>query len=171
MNLEFNSRSVAAEECLSLGFHAGRPFVPQMRDGAGKTASNFKKDILPSNNTITEEDYKVLIRDVHTRCVTETIATYTENRVLQAPPPAIAPDEARLPRRTRSILSQLRSAKCSKLNCYRSRLDPAVEDRCPECGTTPHDTGHLFSCPVRPTTLTTAALWNAFGDLVATTTI
>ena len=64
-----------------------------------------------------------------------------------------------LPRKTRSILSQLRSGYSTILNSYMSRIDENVQNNCPDCQLSPHNTNHMFSCPDKPTTLTTRSLW------------
>ena len=60
----------------------------------------------------TKQDYKRVLKDIHTETVRKTIQQYSEIRVLgQAynPPPPINPDEIKLTRIARSRLSQLRS--------------------------------------------------------------
>ncbi len=74
--------------------------------------------------------------------------------------PNVNESEKSLPRGARSILAQLSSSYSSKLNSYLSRIDPNIEDKCPDCGGSPHTTQHLFSCPAKPTSLTVSSLWN-----------
>ena len=60
----------------------------------------------------TKQDYKRVLKDIHTETVRKTIHQYSKNCVLgQAynPPPPINPDEIKLTRIARSRLSQLRS--------------------------------------------------------------
>ena len=60
----------------------------------------------------TKQDYKRVLKDIHTETVRKPIQQYSENHVLgQAynPPPPINPDEIKLTRIARSRLSQLRS--------------------------------------------------------------
>uniref|UniRef100_A0A8D8YVW9 Uncharacterized protein n=1 Tax=Cacopsylla melanoneura TaxID=428564 RepID=A0A8D8YVW9_9HEMI len=99
------------------------------------------------------------MKEVHTRIVENTIRSYTPNRVLNAKPPDIARAEQKLPRCTRTILAQLRSGWSKHLNTYMHRIDPAIEDKCPKCEGSPHDTPHLFNCPSDPTPLTPSDLW------------
>ena len=66
-----------------------------------------------------------------------------------------------LPRPYRSTLSQLRSGYCSKLQSYLHRVGRAPTPACPDCGSAPHTTEHLFSCPESPTDLAPADLWTA----------
>lgn len=60
---------------------------------------------------------------------------------------------------TRSKLLQLSSGFSKLLNSYMSRIGLNVEDKCPLCNTTPHDTHHLFNCPTNTTTLNLTSLW------------
>ena len=41
------------------------------------------------------------------------------------------------------------------INSYLNRLDDKIENKCPKCQTTPHDTNHLFNCRANPTSLRT----------------
>ena len=74
--------------------------------------------------------------------------------------PNINPQEKTLPRSTRCTLSQLRSGYSKLLGSYMSRIDPNTENKCPKCGTEPHDVPHLFDCPSDPTDWTADALWS-----------
>ena len=104
--------------------------------------------------------YKVKLKQIHTRVVRETIDKRSENKVLGFAPPKVDDTEKTLPRRTRSILCQLRSGHSSHLNNYLSKIQAETEDKCPKCNQSPHDTQHLFNCPSDPTTLTTLSLWS-----------
>ena len=83
------------------------------------------------------------------------------NKVLLGPPPEVDPAERMLPRPYRSTLSQLRSGYCSRLQSYLHRVGRAPSPACPDCGSAPHTTEHLFSCPESPTDLVPADLWTA----------
>lgn len=104
-------------------------------------------------------------KHLHTFFVEHTIEGLSENRVLRSRPPNISKDEKNLPRNTRSTLSQLRSGWCKKLNSYKARIDDSIPDACPDCGNSPHDVNHIFSCPTKPTTLTTSDLWKHPGEV------
>ena len=93
-----------------------------------------------------------------TRQQASTIASYPPNRVLQRKPPDINKEENLLPRPARSELARLRSDFSRNLNSYMSRIDPSIQDTCPSCNHTPHDTNHLFNCGSRPTDLEPSAL-------------
>ena len=101
---------------------------------------------LMSNNQ--DRSHKSLLKQIHTESVAATIAAQADNRVLGIPPPDVDKSERRLPRRTRSLLSQLRSGHSSMLNSYiaRIRKDPTL-DICPDCNNPSHTTNHLFNCP------------------------
>jgi hypothetical protein len=110
----------------------------------------------------TKQVYKRVLKDIHTETVRKTIQQYSENRVLGQdynPPPPINPDEIKLTRIARLRLSQLRSGFSRLLNSYLNRLDDKIENKCPKCETTPHDTNHLFNCHANPTSLPTTSLW------------
>jgi len=56
----------------------------------------------------------------------------------------------KLPRRSRSLLTQLRSGYFSILNSYLTVVDETIEDKCPKCFQISHTTEHLFNCPADP---------------------
>ena len=116
------------------------------------------KGILPAG-VIDQNTYKTKLKEIHTREVAKNIRENNHNPVLNAPAPVINPTEKNLPRQTRSLLFQLRSGYSSHLNSYLSRIRENVQNICPNCNQTPHDTRHLLNCPARPTRLTTRSLW------------
>ena len=83
----------------------------------GKFASNSSSgEIVPDVNIMVLGfnffnflNYKAALRSIHTSSVQQTIQNQDHNRVLGIPAPAIDPSERTLPRRTRTLLSQLRS--------------------------------------------------------------
>ena len=81
------------------------------------------------------------------------------NKVLGHPAPDINPQEKTLPREARTTLAQLRSGYSTTLKSYINRIEDGVDDTCPDCNMPGHTTTHLFDCAARPTTLTTAHLW------------
>ncbi|XP_067636615.1 uncharacterized protein [Eurosta solidaginis] len=82
------------------------------------------------------------------------------NPVLKVKYPKLAEEERILPRETRVTLAQLRSGYCNRLNSYISRINPDIQNVCPACNVSPHDTNHLFNCNVEPTPLTPLSLWS-----------
>lgn len=110
------------------------------------------------DHAITTAAYKKGLKNIHTEVVTKTLTSY-RNKVLDAPPPIINTEEINLSRNARSTLAQLRSGKCRILNNYMNRIEPTIEDKCPLCNMSPHDTKHLFNCRLNKTTLTTGDLW------------
>ena len=56
---------------------------------------------------IPPDEYKSTLKSLHTEVVTRAIASRSPNKVLLTPPPAVADEVKLLPRRLRSILSQL----------------------------------------------------------------
>ncbi len=119
---------------------------------------NEIKRILPRRR-LTDETYKSKLKEIHTKDVAKAIKLIKPNPVLNTPAPNINKDEKNLPRKTRSTLAQLRSGYSSYLNSYLSRINEDFQNVCPNCNQTPHDTKHIFNCPVKPTTLTVKSLW------------
>ena len=91
--------------------------------------------------------------------VDAAISHQSINKVFAARPPEINPNEATLPRLTRSALAQLRSGDSRRLNSYLHRLNPAIPNVCSVCNMGPHDTAHLFNCPEKPIPFQPIDLW------------
>ena len=121
---------------------------------------NHVQNILPRNQHLDRDLYKAKLKVIHTADVRSSILNLGNNPVLDAPPPEVHKGEKDLPRTTRSTLSQLRSGYSISLNSYKARLEPEVDDICPNCNVGPHTTHHLFNCTAKPTNLTVRALWN-----------
>ena len=68
--------------------------------------------------------------------------------------------EISLPRHFRTTLSQLRSGYYSRLWTYKQAIGASDSDLCPECGSEPHTTAHIFRCPAAPTALAVEDLWH-----------
>ena len=106
-----------------------------------------------------KDSIKKAIKSIHTDTVRSTISSYPHNKVLNEAPPDVSWEEINLSRKARCELSRLRSGYSRNLNSYMSRLNPEIQDSCPRCNATPHNTTHLFNCTQRPTNLTTRDLW------------
>lgn len=102
---------------------------------------------------------KQLVKLIHTNTVRDAISASNSNMVLGTLPPPISDTEKTLPRVTRTTLSQLRSGRCKMLNNYMHRINQTIDDACPRCSETPHDTQHLFNCNENPTAMTVSNLW------------
>ena len=89
----------------------------------------------------------------------DTLTNLEPNKVLNTRPPEIDTEEQSLSRKARSELARLRLGYSRLLRSYMSRIDEEVQDNCPLCHATPHDTAHLFSCSANPTELTVTDLW------------
>ena len=135
------------------------PPPPRLMKRTLKT--KFGKEIknMTKGRKIDSVKYKADLKKIHTSSVKKTIKNRKVNQVLNAKPPEVNESEKTLPKRARSTLAQLRSSYSCKLNSYLSRIDPNIEDKCPDCGGSPHTTQHLFSCPAKPTSLTVKSLW------------
>ena len=116
---------------------------------------------LSPDNTLLPTNYKSTISRLHTSAVTQAINSYPPNPVLNQAPPDINPSEIQLPRHYRTILSQLRSNYCPKLQSYLHSINASLTPNCPSCpaNPTPETVQHLFSCPNNPTNLTPMDLW------------
>ena len=112
------------------------------------------------NEGLNSENYKSTLKSIHTESVSLAIATQTNNLVLNAPAPNIDQTEKELPRKTRTVLSQLRSSYSSHLQSYLHRIGASENPNCPDCNTEIHTTKHLFNCSARPTELTVESLWS-----------
>ena len=104
--------------------------------------------------------YKSAISSIHQDAVRTAIES-SSSRLLNGRSPPIATAEQTLPRKTKTILAQLRTGHSRILGQYMKRIDPTARIHCHNCGQSPHDTHHLFDCPSKPTTLTEESLWTA----------
>ena len=102
---------------------------------------------------------------IHTKIVSDAMASYGDNRVLQTRPPEINKTEKLLPRQTRAVLSQLRSGHCSRLHDFQHRIGALDSALCPDCRSEDASTSHLFTCPSNPTNLVKRDLWEKPWDV------
>ena len=123
--------------------------------------SNTYTPQLPPTHLITNSIISAASKTIHTSIVQEHLLNCPNNKLLNAPYPEVSHSEQSLPRRIRRILAQLRTNKSPILMAYKHHIDPTnyPSPACPLCSHTPHDTNHLFNCPVIPTTLTVQDLW------------
>ena len=113
----------------------------------------------PLSNT----SYKSAISSIHQDAVRSAIES-SSSKLLNGRPPLNATAEQTLPRKTRTVLAQLRTGHSRILGQYMNRIDlirPTARNHCHNCGQSPHDTLHLFDCPSKPTTLTAESSWTA----------
>ena len=114
-----------------------------------------------------KNDRKATLQALHTDAVDKAVRSQERNVVLDGRPPPISSSEKELSRRERSTLAQLRSGHCRLLGSYKSRIKKdASLNVCSDCGTSPHDVTHLFTCPAHPTTMIPSDLWNRPTDIV-----
>ena len=114
--------------------------------------SRFKPNILQylAEEQLRNTIYKSAISSIHQDAVRTSIESSSSKRLNGRPPP-IATAEQTLPRKTRTILAQLRTGHSRILGQYMNRIDPTTRNN---CGHSPHDTHHLFDCPSKLTTQT-----------------
>ena len=111
-----------------------------------------------STPDIPDDLYKAKLKTIHTYSVRNSINSMNNNKVLDSVPPEVNKTEQLLPRPTRATLSQLRSGYSNYLNSYKARINPEIEDKCPNCDES-HTKQHLFNCRRNPTTLRPRDLW------------
>ena len=108
------------------------------------------------------EDGRETLQAVYTVAVHQAVTSLRRNVMLDDRPSLINISENwELTRKERTTLAQLRSGHCKLLGSYKSRISKdASLDVFADCGKTPHDVKHLFSCPAQPATKTPSELWN-----------
>ena len=103
-----------------------QPSQPQAAQRFPTLQSRYLPEIQQylTNNQTTPDEYKDIIKDIHT----STKETYRRrappDKVLNMAPPEIDREEDQLPRHFRTTLSQLRSVYCSRLLNYRHPVCP-----------------------------------------------
>ena len=110
----------------------------------------------PLSNTT----YKSAISSIHQDVVRIAIES-SSSKLLNGRPPPITTAEQTLPRKTRTIVAQLRTGHSRILGQYMNRIDLTARNHCQNCGQSPRDTHHLFDYRSKPTTLTVESLLNA----------
>ena len=137
-------------------FQTGRVLPVRDKKPTIQFYRNSVDDLVPILN---KKDLKKKQKILHTKAVTNTMNSYIPNKVLDQRPPEISQKEESLSRNSRVVLTQLRSGYSRVLNSYLHRIDEEIEDKCPDCNTSPHNTNHLFNCQMKPTSLTPIDLW------------
>ena len=127
----------------------------------GRFRPNIKQYL--ADEPLSNTSYKSAISSIHQDAVRTAIES-SSSKLLNGRPPPIATAEQTLPRKTITILAQLRTGYSRILGQYMNRIDPTARNNCHDCGQSPHDTHHLFDCPSKPTTLTVVSLWTALTE-------
>jgi hypothetical protein len=94
---------------------------------------------LRDDGTLAAVSFKRTMNALHTLAVAKHKVTIT-NKLLGCAPPEINPIEETLPRRSKCVLSQLRSDYCSSLMSYQALIGNSPNDVCPLCHGAPHTT-------------------------------
>ena len=125
----------------------------------------FRPNILQylAEDPLSNTSYKSAISSIHQDVVT-TVIESSSSKLLNGRSPPIATAEQTLPRRTRTILAQLRTGHSRILCQYMNSIDTTARNHCHDCGHSPHDTHHLFDCPSKLITLTVVSLWTALTE-------
>ena len=105
-------------------------------------------------------NYMSAISSIHQDAV-KTVIERSSTKLLNGRPLPIATAEQTLPRKTRTMLAQLRTGHSRIHGQYMKRIDPTARNHCHICGHSPHATHHLFDCHTKPTTLTVESFWTA----------
>ena len=126
-----------------------------MQSSAKPPPGNIRRTFLQH---VDATNFRQALNAIHSGAITTIIDFLPVNGVLGVQTPLIAEQELEFPRETRVTLAQLRSGYCSRLNSYLPRLDPDIQNLCPACNGSSHDTNHLFACPMNPTHLTLLSL-------------
>ena len=116
--------------------------LERRRSMIGRPKPNIQQYLAeePLRNT----SYKSVINSIHQDAVRTAIES-SSSKLLNGRPPPIATAEQTLPRKTRTILAQLRTGH-SRIFCqYMKRIDPTAHNHCHDCGHSPHDTHHLLT--------------------------
>ena len=116
----------------------------------------------PLNNS----GYMSAISSIHKNAVRTDMTEGSSSKVLNGRPPPIATAEQTPPRKTITILAQLRTGHSRILSQYVNRIDPTTRNHCHNCGHSSHDALHLFDCPSMPTTHTVASKYYAPNEAV-----
>ena len=119
--------------------------------GAREYKENIESFI--SRGGLNQANLKLGMKSIHTVDVRCAIINYSTNLITANRPLPSDGSEQKLPRRTRATLAQLRSGWCHITNHYMSRINPEIQDICPNCGISPHDVHHLFNSHRKPTTV------------------
>ena len=106
-----------------------------------------------AEDSLSNTSYKSAISSIH-QDVVRTVIESSSSKLLNGRPPSIATAEQTLPRKTRTILAQLRTGHSRILGHCMNGIDPTTRNHCHNCGHSPHDTHHIFDCTSKPTTLT-----------------
>ena len=106
------------------------------------------------------ESTRLALDALHQQAVQQAKLNFAPNAVLNEQPPPVHKSEETLPRETRATLAQLRSGYSNFLASYKARIAENIQDVCPNCNDSPHNTQQIFNCQACPTTLTVTDLWS-----------
>ena len=129
---------------------------PRRRSLIGRLRPNIQQYL--AEEPFRKASYKSAISGIH-QDVVRTVIESSSSRLHNGRPPPIATAEQTLPRKTRTILAQLRTGHSRILGQYMNRIDPTTLNHFHNCGHSPPDTHHIFDCPSKPTTQTVELLW------------
>ena len=121
-----------------------------------------------SDGVLPPDKYKKTLKSLHTKAVKEVIRRQDDNFSLDDFLMEISHSESKLLRSHHSVLAQLRSSYCQRLQSYKhQKLKSAPNALCPECLINWHTTRHLFDCDAATTDLDVASLWSHPIDAAA----
>jgi len=107
------------------------------------------------------------MKQIHTEIVHQHIQSIPDNNILKTKAPDIDKSENTLSRSTRTLLAQLRTGKSPFLLTWKHKINPTkyISPLCPLCGTSEHNTEHIFNCTHIPLTLEVGDLWHTPGEV------
>ena len=126
--------------CHQLYHRPPNDWPERRRSLIGRFRSNIQQYLAkePLSNT----SYKSAISSIHQDAF-RTAIEGSSSKLLNGRPPPIATTEQTLPRKTRTILAQLRTGHSRILGKYIDGIDPTARNHCHNCGQSPHETHHL----------------------------
>ena len=116
----------------------------RQRSQIGRSKPNIQPCL--ADDPLINTSYKSAVSSIHQDAVRTAIES-SSSKLLNGRVSPIATAEQTLPRKTRTILAQLRTGHSRILGHYMKRIDPTVRYHCYHCGQSPHDTHHLFDWP------------------------
>lgn len=126
----------------------------------GSEIKDFLKRV--PRGIVTPDVCKTTLKKIHTKTVRTVMKKRKINKVLGTRAPEVNEKaEKMLPRRTRTLLAQLRSGYSTHLQSTMARIDRNTQPNCPNCGNQSHTTSHIFQCPAQPVAAELKDLWAA----------
>ena len=110
--------------------------------------NNYTTDITTNSQNIDLAVITNNMKQIHTEIVHQYTQSIPDNKILKTKAPDIDKSENTLSRSTRTLLAQLRTGKSPFLLTWKHKINPTehTSPLCPLCGTSEHNTEHIFNC-------------------------